>query len=269
MVGPTVEDKVIIILAFVIPLLFVIAVLSYILWVRKRYRGAIWRVRNTNVVFDGAPSVAGLQVSFDGSPAESLSLARVVIWNPGLNPLDLGKAGGSLSIQGTAPDVRILEVRTLQTNITTAEMRPRSGFDRQHVNLEIPIVASREGVVLQVVHTGVSAGDLQVTCDRPGISLKYRPPASLRLAKSWRDRPVKPVTAYSVMGLAVVIWIVAFVTRFDWAGNPSVIHFLQQFWVIGAGIAFITEIALERSRSSSDGEPRVALPRELGSFFED
>jgi hypothetical protein len=269
MVGPTAEDKVIIILVFVIPLLFLIAVFAYILRAKKRYRGALWSVRNTNVVFDGAASVAGLQIAFDGSPAGSLSVARVAIWNPGFNPLDLGKAGGCLHVEATAPDVRILEARTIQSNIDTTNLALRSGFDRQQIDLELPGLASSEGIVLQVVHTGVSGGDLQVTCDRLSISLKYRPPAALRLANSWRDRPVKPTAAYSLIGLAVVIWIVAFVTRFTWAGNPRLTHFFQQFWVVGAGITFIAEVAFQRSRSSSDGEPKVALPRELGSFFED
>lgn len=268
MVKPTPETEVIIVLAFVIPPLILIAIMSYFWRAHKRFRGLIWSVRNTNVVFDGESNIAGLRVFFDEARAETLSVARVAMWNPGVKRLDMSGIDGLLKIEGTTSDVRIVDTRTVQASSAENEVRLRTGFDQHCVDLGLPDLDPHHGVVLQVVHTGISGADIRIASARPDLALKYRPPASLRLARSWRDRPFNPRAVYATMALVVVIWTIAFVTRFHWAGNPRVIEIFHQFWILSLGVAFAVEVVFQRGRGSHDGEPRIPVPRELDRFFE-
>lgn len=268
MVRPTPETEVIIVLAFVIPPLILIAIFAYFWRAHKRFRGLIWSVRNTNVVFDGASNVAGLRVFFEEARAETLSVARVALWNPGVKALDMSGIDGLLQIEGTTSGVRIVDARAVQASFDANEVRLRAGFDQRCVDLGLPNLHPQHGVVLQVVHTGISGADIQLASDRPDLTLKYRPPASLRLARSWRDRPFDPRTVYTMMAIVVVVWTIAFITRFHWAGNPRVIEIFHQFWILSLGVAFAIEVVFQRGRGSHDGEPKITMPRELDRFFE-
>lgn len=268
MVKPTPATEVIIVLAFVIPPLILIAMMSYFWRAHKRFRGLIWSVRNTNVLFDGASTITGLRVFLDETRAETLSVTLVALWNPGIKRLDMSGIDGLLKIEGTTPKVHIVDTRTVQASFAENEVRLRDGFDQRFVDLGLPNLDPQQGAVLQVVHTGISSADIRIASDRPDLALKYRPPASLRLARSWRDKPFNPRAVYGTMALVVIAWTVAFITRFKWAGNPRVIEIFHEFWILSFGVAFALEVVFQRERSSHDGEPRVPVPRELDRFFE-
>jgi hypothetical protein len=256
---------------FLVPILVLLAIFGRAYRIAAKARFAAWSMRNVNVVIGGHSPAKGLDVSFGDTSVETMSIARIALWNPRFQgaPVSMTTGNGSLRLESATPNVRILEARIIQSNVEPGESAHlHTSLNRQRVDITLPRLTYQQGAVLQVAHTGTTANDLQLTSDGSQIPLKFFPPDTVRLNRprgpkflqNTRMRPI-PLT-----GFFVVTWIVAFVTRSFWLENQNVISAFHT-WDIVAFVAALSSFSFHR-HSRPTRKRNALLPASLNSFFE-
>lgn len=113
-----------------------------------------------------------LSVSYDGQEIEDLCITKFTIWNSGnktLNDVDIVK-NKELTI-ATCDDDKILDVELIICSEETNEFRIVK-IDERTVKIMFDYVDKKDGVVIQIIHTGTS-DSIDIKCKiKGGNSLK-------------------------------------------------------------------------------------------------
>lgn len=139
----------------------------YTWWANKRRKEISYEFETTEVIRARKCFSGKLDIRFDGKPISDLSITKFFIWNSGteiINREDI-VASRPLAIRGNKR-ATLLEADVMYANEATNEFMVEKLSD-EAVILSFDYVAKRQGIALQVLHTG-SIKDLLVDCTIKG-----------------------------------------------------------------------------------------------------
>lgn len=157
--------------------LAVLAVLSFFYAIycqhkNKEKKEFSYLKQSNNLIRKKKSKFEKLSVSYDGQEIEDLCITKFTIWNSGnktLNDVDIVK-NKELTI-ATCDDDKILDVELIICSEETNEFRIVK-IDERTVKIMFDYVDKKDGVVIQIIHTGTS-DSINIKCKiKGGNSLK-------------------------------------------------------------------------------------------------
>ena len=157
--------------------LAVLAVLSFFYAIycqhkNKEKKEFSYLKQSNNLIRKKKSKFEKLSVSYDGQKIEDLCITKFTIWNSGnktLNDVDIVK-NKELTI-ATCDDDKILDVELIICSEETNEFRIVK-IDERTVKIMFDYVDKKDGVVIQIIHTGTS-DSINIKCKiKGGNSLK-------------------------------------------------------------------------------------------------
>lgn len=138
-------------------------------WVTGKRKKEISHIYSTyEVVKAGKSIVPELQLLFQGKSIENLTITRYAIWNSGnevLNPSDIVDVK-PLTITSRSDNAHILDAKIVKQSDDT-NMFKIVKKDDKYIEIKFDYMDRRNGIILQVLHTGV-ASELKVDCKIKG-----------------------------------------------------------------------------------------------------
>jgi hypothetical protein len=137
-----------------------IAVITYL--VSRKYKRLWYAVRSFTLVRRERATLPGLQVFFDRKLVEALTISKIVLWNSGKDTVrsnDFAEKN-PLSFRAKKP-LEILEAFVIQTTSSSCAANiVRRGNNCFAITFDF--FDPRDGVVIQMAHTGTSSQDIDV-----------------------------------------------------------------------------------------------------------
>lgn len=129
----------------------------------RRLREPSWAMRTITLIEGYSTQIEDLEVKFRGKDVKNLSISRIAFWNQGaetINGADM-PAGSPLAI--TAKEAHLLDVRILQQNCLSCNFSIQPIDDGTSCRLAMDYCDRGQGVVLQVIHTGTGAANIELS----------------------------------------------------------------------------------------------------------
>jgi hypothetical protein len=128
----------------------------------RKHRKPCYAVLANTLLRDPAARLPALDVRFSGTPIQSLTVARVAIWNAGREILRAADVARTDPFTLATPDdVRILDARVIQSTSRPGEMTLKQ-VSESEVRIAFEYLEHCQGSVIEVIHTGTAAEDLAV-----------------------------------------------------------------------------------------------------------
>jgi hypothetical protein len=220
----------------------VLAVLFYVF--SRRYKRVWYVVRSFTLVQRERVTVSQLQVLFSNKPVQALTISKIALWNSGNDVLRHKDFPPMDSLRIAAVDgVDILDASIIQVNSDSSECVIR----RKAANsfeMEFEFLDPREGIVVEIAHTGTSSEDVMIEGRIVGGGKVSRRGAT-PLRKYIGKRTFMPKTRRGTRSLFmfVLLFGAAFMFASPWLpkGDPNNVIFrtvlplvIAVFYLIGA-----------------------------------
>lgn len=139
-----------------------IAVAVFLYIVTRRYKRIWYDVRSFTVVRRERSPGSPLRVLFADQPVEALTITKVALWNSGKDALRAEDFPEKEALRLTvANELEILEASIIQNTSEACNCRitrkAKSCFE-----IEFEFLDRRDGLVVQIAHTGTSSGDVKL-----------------------------------------------------------------------------------------------------------
>ncbi|MCC8061959.1 MAG: hypothetical protein LIO68_01775 [Rikenellaceae bacterium] len=209
----------------------------------RRAKKPVYAIRTINLVKDKLAKIDRVEMLFDGKRIDNLSVSRLALWNDGketirttdmskLNPLKI-----TISEDYQILDCKILYQRNPANNFTTA-----IEDDGKSVSMGFDYFDYREGVVLEIAHTGINStclcmkGSLMGVhkiCTRMVRKLPFGQP-SKKTEKIFRTIAGWTLIIFSLVLLTVTILIIAISNRkFNMDDDPFFLGIAVLYLIFG------------------------------------
>jgi hypothetical protein len=143
-----------VVLATVFSIVFIVIAL------RWKRRLPCYAVLSNTLLRDQTARLPALDVRFSGVAVQSLTIARVAIWNAGRETIRADDVATSAPLTLATPEnARILEARVIQSTSPPSAMN-LAVWDRNEVRMTFEFLDHRQGSVIEVLHTGTTTQDL-------------------------------------------------------------------------------------------------------------
>jgi hypothetical protein len=160
------------IIGYIIALLtFVIGlIVSYYFYIKSiKVKEPVYAISSINLVSDYKSDYPNLNVSYKKRRVENLTLSKILFYNRGaetINRIDIETINHIKVV--VKAGIKILDASILLTNNLSNQFSVDIDRRENCVLLNFDYIDQNQGAVLQVVHTGRSSGDINVTGDIKG-----------------------------------------------------------------------------------------------------
>jgi hypothetical protein len=130
---------------------------------RARMKGPTWHARSNNLIQNFSSKVPGLEILFRNDKIDTLTVTRLAFWNRGMATIDRNDIAPAdpVKIISTG-DARLLNVEIIQTNNSASQVETSLDPDGKSALIAFDFLDHNQGVVVQIIHTGVSGDALTV-----------------------------------------------------------------------------------------------------------
>ena len=129
-----------------------------------------WAVRSVPLVDEFNSKYENLRVTYERKPVENLTISKVLFWNAGRETITKTDLDTINPLRIVAKDkTRLLDVKVLVSNHDASRIDVRPDKRKNCAFLKFDYLDHTDGAVLQVVHTGKSSGDLEISGDIRGV----------------------------------------------------------------------------------------------------
>lgn len=146
-----------------------------------------YKVRSNNLVKGLTQKISELEIHYHGhgAPVENVTVTRILLWNSGRDPIKASDV-----VKAEPITVRMKNPCTILSATLVYQQEPSNQFeitrrqDKTAATVSFNHMGYMEGVIVQVVHTGMSNNDLELTgrIIGPGELKKISPP------EGWKKR---------------------------------------------------------------------------------
>ena len=142
----------------------------------RRIKRISWVSNNRNIVQDFSSKLDELTIVYRNQPVDTLSTAKVAIWNDGTEPLkgeDIVRANPPRIVLNG--DAKILHAKLLDQNNDDSQMTTELAEDGKQLTLDWYYLDKNDGMVVQIIHTGANDRDIMLAGKLIGGKLNRRP----------------------------------------------------------------------------------------------
>lgn len=175
-------------------LTFALGILVTYVFYRKsrRTKEPCWDMRTHNLIAGYSARLSELEVSFSGKRVENLSISRIAFWNQGTETIHGTEIPPGSPLRIITKDARLLDAKILQKKHESCDFKVALLGDGTAALLTFGYCDNGQGVVLQIVHTGIGTEDLMLE----GI---------LKGSRSLTRRETLPHGAFLIMGVLTLM----------------------------------------------------------------
>ena len=138
-------------------------------WYKSKRKKELSCYKNSYTIVKGGKSLLpDLELKYKNEPIQELVITKYAIWNSGNEVLqreDIVEIK-PLQVSCNGENTRILDVKILQESDETNQFVVVD-MDKQHARINFDYVAPKDGIVIQMMHTGESQ-DVMVECKIKG-----------------------------------------------------------------------------------------------------
>ncbi len=204
----------------------------------RRAKEPHWAIRSNNLVSSFTARFPQLEIRYGNDKVENLTVSKVLFWNHGTETIDSDDIAEADPVRIDVVDnVQILDVSLLVSNSA-----PTRFAVTPDARLTFDFLDKNQGGLLQVIHTGLSSGD---------ITLK----GTIKGARGIRLRNIKIRKTAQPVKMTISSWVTAFVITGSLVaivGAAIANAFVKREWtpllVLASLIAFIVFDAVRNSR---------------------
>lgn len=175
---------------------FIIAVISVVLAIifyskSKKVKSPCYAIRSINIVRDLVSKIESLEMLFAGQPIENLTVTKIAFWNAGndtINSYDIPIAE-PLTVH-IKKGYQILDAKILYSKNPANQFSISTSDDHSFVNLQFDYIDKEEGGVIQLIHTGTTDEDIEIsgTIKGAGKLIKKYVPRSDKIYPSSQNK---------------------------------------------------------------------------------
>lgn len=192
-------------------------------WYKSKRKKELSCYKNSYTIVKGGKSpLPDLELKYKNEQIQELVITKYAIWNSGnevLQRSDIVEIK-PLQVSCIVENTRILDVKIIRESDETNQF-VIVDVDKQHARINFDYVAPKDGIVIQIMHTGESQ-DIMVDCKiKGGKNVK-----SLNKDKKYKYN--KFVEKALVIGMGILIFVMIFFMLL--AILVSVINMGQKFW---------------------------------------
>ena len=203
----------------------------------QRSKEPTWAIRTTTLMEGYSAHLQNLEVLYKNSRVENLAVSRVAFWNSGAQTIYADDIAAANRLRFVVDDpVRILDIKTLANNNPSSQFEVGLDGDGMSAPVTFDYLDHGDGAVIQVVHTGTSSKDIDLTGDIKGSKplrkrairvFRYLPlPTRASFDESLRPSLRRKIRAmiYFSFGLVVVVFLILLLLLAD--DPPSLIEYV-------------------------------------------
>lgn len=172
-----------------------------------------------SIMKDGKELIEGLKVVYNERVISDLSITRLAIWNSGTEVLNVSDIVATQPLQITTANEEILDAIIITSSEKTNECKIVHKSER-NVCIGFEYMNKRDGLVIQILHTGDAAG-LKVICKiKGGEKLKCvnRDSQKKVIKKLKRNKKIVLILGITICALETLLAL--FVCLGLWGGIP-------------------------------------------------
>lgn len=129
----------------------------------RRIRRLSWSIRSNTLIRGRQPTLPDLTIRYRNQQLDNLTVSGVIFWNDGNQTIDRTDIADNDPLRvETAGGVKLLAVNVLASTSDPSPFNHTEDADRGKSMLDFEFMAPNRGVVLQIIHSGTSSGDLSV-----------------------------------------------------------------------------------------------------------
>jgi len=130
----------------------------------RRVKKPCWVITSNNLIAGFTAKLPKLEIKYLDQKVENLTSSKIIFWNAGKETIDGSDIADADPLRITAiGDVKILDAKLLMTNNDSSNWLLASKPDATEVYLKFDFLDSRQGGVVQVIHTGRSSKGIHLT----------------------------------------------------------------------------------------------------------
>lgn len=179
---------------WIILALCTIGSLAYAVFIRikdKKRKQFTYAIKSNHIIHNSVAKIDKLDLRFDGKRIDDLSITRIVIWNSQNKEIRDNDMVSDYDLSvAIDDDFEILDAKILYENEPANKFTIKNLHSKK-ITLEFEYVDKKEGVVLQIIHTG-KAQNLKVDCKIKGgdpikeyVNLNYSYASKRRTVFGW------------------------------------------------------------------------------------
>lgn len=128
-----------------------------------RIKEPIIAIRNNNLFQNFSSKLKGLEISFNSHTVESLTVTKAVFWNNGSETINKSDIVNEEPLRfDVRQGLKILDVQIIATNNPTNKFSCRISPDQSRATFEFEYIDKDDGVVIQLIHTGIDISDISL-----------------------------------------------------------------------------------------------------------
>jgi hypothetical protein len=138
---------------------------------RQREKKPLWSIKHINLIQDYSSRIPGLSIKYGDESIEALSVSKIVFWNAGSETIRGDDIADADPLAILLPNnARLLDASITATNSKPSRFRLYTKPEINGSFLTFDFLDRNNGVVVQLIHTGVMANDINIAGTIMGAS---------------------------------------------------------------------------------------------------
>jgi multisubunit Na+/H+ antiporter MnhG subunit len=192
--------------------------------------------KTNNLIRDYIAKFDGLEILYKGAKIQNLTVTKILFWNEGSETIDKQDLTNADPLRITVDDgYIILDYRIISCNNEASKFNCVLSEDKSSLLIEFDYIDRNQGLVVQVVHTGINQSDIWVTGVIKGAVLKYKKIQPEEATPQFISRFVRPIYRRAVLaflsitfgvpllmlGIVLVYLMIAELIKNGWSLPPA------------------------------------------------
>lgn len=163
-----------------------------------------YSIKSVNVISDYATKFENLTVAYKDEKVENFTVSKILFFNRGRETITKEDVDTISPLKISSETCNILDASILQVNKVSNNFKIDLDRENNHIFITFDYLDKNQGVVIQIVHNGLSSDDLLIEGDIKGVQkLVQSSPESLEKNTRWTSTDTK---AFLLAIFFSIIW---------------------------------------------------------------
>lgn len=146
-------------------ILAIIGLITSIYYFRKSKKTFLitYTVRTIQLIKDGIEKLKTLAITYNGEQIPNLTISKIALWNNGTEYIDKSIIASKNPIKVKIDNnYDILDAEILYEKNTSNDFKIKIDINKKYIDVDFEYFDIKEGIVLQVYHTGKNSGNITI-----------------------------------------------------------------------------------------------------------
>lgn len=199
----------------------------------KKSKRPTYIVRTINLMTKRIKNINILEVLYAGENISNLSVTKIAFWNAGKETIDQSDIADKSPMKiEIKPEYKMLDANILFQKNESNDFNLELSEDKKNISINFDYLDYKEGVVIQILHTGNENEDISISGSIKTVKAIKRCGESAAFISKLLNRPelnIKKTFRYIIMASGIVMFFLAFFVLFsDIKDKPIPIEVARQ-----------------------------------------